>query len=78
VTVSGTPKGNWRIYYDGKDTGLTVAGDLLDPDTIDEYGLARMEESYKVKTLNNRPKKMLFFLQVTYTAMSLPGKLNCI
>jgi len=34
VTVEATPKGNWRLYYDGKDTGVTIKGSVLSEDTI--------------------------------------------
>lgn len=34
VTVEATPKGNWRLYYDGKDTGSTIQGDLLSEDAV--------------------------------------------
>ena len=38
VQVDSTPKGNWRIYYDGKDTGLTLTGSILSDRTIEELG----------------------------------------
>ncbi|GEM_PF-1588694 len=34
VTVEATPKGNWRLYYDGKDTGVTIKDSVLSEDTI--------------------------------------------
>lgn len=34
VTVSSTPKGNWRVYYDGKETGVTLGGNQISEDTI--------------------------------------------
>ena len=34
VTVEATPKGNWRLYYDGKDTGVTIKSSILSEDTI--------------------------------------------
>lgn len=34
VTVEATPKGNWRLYYDGKDTGINIKGSVLSEDTI--------------------------------------------
>lgn len=34
VTVSSTPKGNWRVYYDGKETGITLGGNQISEDTI--------------------------------------------
>mgnify|MGYP001059795814 CR=1 FL=1 len=38
VTVEATPKGNWRLYYDGEDTGTTISGGLLSDNTIEELG----------------------------------------
>lgn len=34
VTVNSTPKGNWRVYYDGKETGVTLGGNQISEDTI--------------------------------------------
>ena len=39
VTVRATPKGNWRLYYDNKDTGLTVGRRELNGEALDEAGI---------------------------------------
>ena len=38
VTVEATPKGNWYLHYDGKDTGIIIGGSKLSGDTIEELG----------------------------------------
>lgn len=38
VTVEATPKGNWRIYYSGKDTGTTLNTNILSEETIMKVG----------------------------------------
>ena len=43
MTVDSTPSGNWRLYYDGKDTGLTYNGKLLSDKTIVDYDLEHYE-----------------------------------
>lgn len=55
VTVEATDKGNWRLYYDGKDTGTTVNGKLLSDDTIMEMGWEH-HDVYDT-SLNNETKK---------------------
>lgn len=39
ITVQSTPKGNWRLYYDNKDTGLTVSRKEFSGEALDEAGL---------------------------------------
>lgn len=39
VTVRATPKGNWRLYYDNKDTGMTVGRRELNGEALDEAGI---------------------------------------
>lgn len=39
ITVQSTPKGNWRLYYDGKDTGMTVGRRELNGEALDEAGM---------------------------------------
>ena len=39
VTVQATPKGGWRVYVDGKDFGLTVKGNMLSDQDIDDNEL---------------------------------------
>lgn len=39
VTVRATPKGNWRLYYDDKDTGVTVGHREFDSEALDEAGI---------------------------------------
>lgn len=38
VTVESSPKGNWILYYDGKDTGTIIGGDVLRESTVKELG----------------------------------------
>lgn len=38
VTVESSPKGNWILYYDGKDTGVIIGGDVLRESTVRELG----------------------------------------
>ena len=38
IKVSSTPKGNWRIYYDGKDTGITLQSYVISDSTIEKMG----------------------------------------
>lgn len=39
VTVRATPKGNWRLYYDEKDTGVTVGRREFSGEALDEAGM---------------------------------------
>ena len=39
VTVRATPKGNWRLYYDGKDTGMTVGHREFDSESLERAGI---------------------------------------
>lgn len=34
ITVETTPKGNWRVYYEGKETGITLGRNQISEDTI--------------------------------------------
>ena len=38
VTVERSPKNNWILYYDGKDTGTIIGGDVLRENTVKELG----------------------------------------
>jgi hypothetical protein len=42
VKVEATPKGNWAVYYDGKEI-TTVGGNILNEDTIEKYGLRKSQ-----------------------------------
>jgi len=44
MLIDTTPKCNLRLYYDGKDTGLTIGRDQIPQSTIEKYGLKYMEE----------------------------------
>ena len=39
ITVEATPKGNWKVYYEGKDTGITYDGKLLSEGAIRSLNL---------------------------------------
>lgn len=39
ITVQSTPMGNWRLYYGGKDTGVTVGRRELSGEALDEAGM---------------------------------------
>jgi len=41
VSVIETPMGNWRLYYDGKDTGLTAPRHKIQMATIKKYNLEK-------------------------------------
>lgn len=43
VTVQATPKGNWRLYYNNKDAGITIPRESLGENTIEKYGLRQHE-----------------------------------
>ena len=38
VSVEATSKGNWRVYYSNKDTGLTLQREKLSEKTIKSLG----------------------------------------
>lgn len=42
ITVETTPSGNWRLYYDDKDTGITVGRRYLNEYDLYEEGMIRM------------------------------------
>ena len=59
-TVDATPSGNWRLYYDGKDTGLTYNGRLLSDKTIMDYNLEHhgdYDELNEAKAIEKKPTK---------------------
>ncbi len=63
VKVSATPKGNWRVYYDGKDTGVTLSGSLLPDKTVEKYGLEyHMDESVNIYESNSKMAELYHFL----------------
>lgn len=39
ITVRATPKGNWRLYYDDKDTGMTVGHREFDSESLERAGI---------------------------------------
>lgn len=39
ITVESSPKGNWIVYYNGKNTGLIYQGKFLSENTVREFGL---------------------------------------
>lgn len=55
VTVEATDKGNWRLYYNGKDTGTTVNGKMLSDDTIIE--MKWEHHGVDDASLNNEPRQ---------------------
>lgn len=55
VTVEATPKGNWRLYYDSKDTGVTIKGSVLSEDTIRDLGWEHHDvNELTIDTLTNK------------------------
>lgn len=44
VTVESTPKGNWRLYYDNKDTGITLNRNKISDETIRNNNWEHHEE----------------------------------
>lgn len=45
MSLERTPKGNWRCYYDGKDTGNTISGDLMSEATAKKLGMLKDDKS---------------------------------
>lgn len=39
ISLSATPKGNWMVYDNNKETGIIVPGNIVSDSTIDKYGL---------------------------------------
>ncbi|MGM9687121.1 MAG: hypothetical protein ACI3YI_13005 [Bacteroidaceae bacterium] len=42
ITVMQTPSYNWRLYYDNKDTGVTVGRNQLNEYDLYDEGMIRM------------------------------------
>ena len=45
MSLERTPNGNWRCYYDGKDTGNTISGDLMSEATAKKLGMLKDDKS---------------------------------
>ena len=44
MSLQKTPKGNWRLYYDGKDTGTTLQASAISDANAKKAGLWKEEE----------------------------------
>ncbi len=54
VSVHSTPKGNWKLFYEGKAIGSTLKGSELSEDTVRKYGL---EHHFKDEEKPEEPKE---------------------
>lgn len=58
MSLQKTPKGNWRLYYDGKDTGTTMQASTISDANAKKAGLWKEEgEEKKAPTLDDHAKK---------------------
>lgn len=58
MSLQKTPKGNWRLYYDGKDTGTTMQASVISDANAKKAGLWKEEgEEKKAPTLDDHAKK---------------------
>ena len=58
MSLQKTPKGNWRLYYDGKDTGTTMQASVISDANAKKAGLWKEEgEGKKAPTLDDHAKK---------------------
>ena len=58
MSLQKTPKGNWRLYYDGKDTGTTMQASVISDANAKKAGLWKEEgEEKKTPTLDDYAKK---------------------
>lgn len=61
MSLKKTPQGNWRCYYDGKDIGSTISGDIITDVVAKKIGWADNEnnlDSYASKTSTENLKKV--------------------
>lgn len=49
MSLEKTPKGNWRCYYDGKDTGNVISGSLMSRSTAKKIGLLKNSDVDKAQ-----------------------------
>lgn len=58
MSLQKTPKGNWRLYYDGKDTGTTMQASVISDANAKKAGLWKEEgKEKKAPTLDDHAKK---------------------
>lgn len=65
MSLEKTPKGNWRLYYDGKDTGTTMQSSVISEENAKKAGLwsgdddedADSEENKGQPTVDDYAKK---------------------
>ncbi len=41
VKLDVTPKGNWRVFYNGKDTGVTIGQSVISDSVVEKMGWER-------------------------------------
>jgi len=63
LTVEATPKGNWAIYREGEGKLMTLRSDLLDSDTIREYGL-EYHDTYEDEPVEDRNEGKEEFIEI--------------
>ena len=39
ISLESTSKGNWRVYYDDNDTGVTIQSSVISDNTVSKYGM---------------------------------------
>lgn len=54
MSLEKTPKGNWHCYYDGKDTGNTISGDLITDAVAKKMGWIKTGNQVSKKDINNK------------------------
>ena len=59
MSLEKTPKGNWRLYYNGKDTGTTMQASVISEANAKKAGLLKDEggEKKKAPTIDDHAKK---------------------
>lgn len=50
MSLEKTDSGNWRLYYDGKDTGTTINKDVISEADAKKEGFVKQTESKKEQT----------------------------
>lgn len=79
VSAKRTSEGNWRLYYDDEDTGLTIGGHVISTDAIREleweyYGEA--DDEREREEINEGNKKFEYNGVTIYTRRDTSGGQN--
>lgn len=54
MSLEKTPKGNWRLYYDGKDTGTTMQSSVISEENAKKAGLWSGDDDEDVDSEENK------------------------